>query len=162
MMDAAFEAAVTNLLKFEGGYVNDPVDPGGETNFGITKRTYPNINIRALKVEDAKQIYYTDWWVKNGLEQLPPMTGSKVLDMGVNMGMFHAVKILQLALCNLGVSVAVDGHIGPGTRGACSKVDDTKLVSALRVGQANYYRTLAADNPAMRKYLKGWLRRAAS
>ena len=61
---AQFLEIVYDTLDHEGGYVNDPTDPGGETNYGISKRAYPKIDIKALTKHEAVKIYYKDYWVK--------------------------------------------------------------------------------------------------
>ncbi len=66
VMEENFEKAMTFIFKWEGGYVNDGNDPGGETNFGISKRAYPNLDIKNLTKDEAKQIYYRDYWEKSG------------------------------------------------------------------------------------------------
>ncbi len=158
----SFETAVANLLTLEGGYVNDPADPGGETNFGITKRSYPNVDIKHLTKGQAAEIYQRDFWLKNGLDRMQDRTATKMLDMVVNMGSFHPVKFLQMALCHLGQTVDVDGKLGPRTITATKLVNDIALRNELRIAAADYYRMLAAENPALRKFLNGWLRRAAT
>ena len=66
-----FDDIIDIVIKHEGGYVNDPNDLGGETKYGITKRFYPDVGIKNLTVEEAKQIYYDDYWVKNKVPQMP-------------------------------------------------------------------------------------------
>ena len=63
-MDERFRKAIEVILKYEGGYVNDPNDLGSETNFGISKRSYPNVDIKNLTKEQAIEIYHRDWWVR--------------------------------------------------------------------------------------------------
>ena len=65
-----FDDIIKVVLKHEGWYVNDPVDPGGETNFGIAKRSHPDVDIKNLTEEGAKEIYYQDYWMKNRVPQL--------------------------------------------------------------------------------------------
>src|SRR5258708_724985 len=138
----AFLDAVTNLLRLEGGYVNDPSDPGGETNFGISKRAYPRLDIKTLPMWQAIDIYYTDWWTKFHFDQLSAGIGKKMLDMSVNLGIYHATKLLQLALLAEGVEVVVDGMIGPATRAACNTyAAQDALLYALRYQDVCYYKT---------------------
>jgi lysozyme family protein len=160
--DAAFDGAVLVVLQHEGGYVNDPMDSGGETNFGISKRSYPKLDIRHLTPEAAIQIYRRDWWDRYRLGTLPDPIGAKMLDLAVNMGITHATRCLQQGLNDIGQDVLEDGDLGPQTRRACSGADPAELLHALREAAADYYRGLAEGHPALRKFLKGWLRRAAA
>jgi lysozyme family protein len=162
----AFAAAVANVLAWEGGYVNDPDDPGGETNFGISKRFYPSVDIRGLTRAGAIAIYRRDWWDKNRIGDFPDPIAIKMLDIAVNMGWSAAVKVLQRACNHAGPAhpIAVDGSCGPITRKTVHDLYATvpNLLGILRIEDANRYREIAASNPVMAKYLRGWLRRAAS
>lgn len=161
MSEQGFRDQIGKTLDFEGGYVHDPDDPGGETNFGISKRSYPDLDIAALTRDDAIAIYQRDFW--------PPWDGfldqvaGKLFDMAVNMGHRRAVILAQRAINNLGTALlAVDGQLGPRTRAAIAQCAAGSLLGQLRAECRNFYAHLAADHPAMRKYLKGWLRRANS
>ena len=82
---ARFDMSIETILKHEGGYVNDPDDPGGETNFGISKRQYLKIDIASLTIEQAKMLYRQDYWKYDEIISQPVAT--KVFDMAVNMGL---------------------------------------------------------------------------
>ena len=110
-----FDKAVEVILKHEGGYVNDPVDPGGETNMGISKRAYPYLNIKELTKKDVEDIYFKDYWLKAKVKKIPEELRMIYFDMVVNMGKSRAVKILQTAISAKGVKTTVDGGIGPQT-----------------------------------------------
>jgi len=88
-----FERAIAFVLRHEGGYINDPRDPGGETNFGISKRAYPMLNIRDLNIEDAKLIYKKDYWDKAGCGALDWPLCLVHLDACVNLGIARAAEI---------------------------------------------------------------------
>src|SRR5690606_20143010 len=123
-MDPRFLRAVEVVLAHEGGYVNDPADPGGETKWGISRRSYPELDIASLTREDAIATYYRDWWQRDGYDRLQDgAVATKLLDMAVNMGPATAHKLLQEALVFLGFAVDVDGIIGPQTIGAANKAD---------------------------------------
>ncbi len=94
----AFERAMARLLGDEGGYVDNPADPGGETKFGITKREYPNLDIAALTPATAAAIYYRDWWQRYGYGDLPGPIAVKLFDLAVNIGPDHAARCIQPAL----------------------------------------------------------------
>ena len=81
-----FEDALKFVLKWEGGYSNDPNDPGGETKFGISKRSYPNLDIKNLTLKQAKEIYFQNYWLKAGCDKLTSPLDIIVFDTAVNMG----------------------------------------------------------------------------
>jgi len=88
-----FDRAMEFTLKWEGGYVNDPKDPGGETNWGISKRAYPMLDIKDLTRDEAKDIYEHDYWRKCGADALLWPMNLVVFDTAVNMGV-HRAKIM--------------------------------------------------------------------
>ena len=92
-----FEEAVVHILRHEGGHVNDPKDPGGETKFGISKRAHPSINIASLTVDEAKAIYRRDYWDRINADALPPAMRLLVFDAAVNQGVSAALAMLQSA-----------------------------------------------------------------
>src|SRR5690606_35419583 len=161
--DERFLRAVEVVLEHEGGYVNDPRDPGGETKYGISKRSYPDLNISSLTRGDAIAIYYRDWWKRYGYDRLQDdAVATKVFDMAVNMGASTAHRLLQEALVFLGYDIAVDGIIGPQTIGAANRADPRRLLQVLRWLAAHHYYRIAAQRPQSRAFLLGWLRRAYS
>jgi lysozyme family protein len=155
-----FKRIIEKVLKHEGGYVNDSKDPGGETKYGISKRTYPSINIKGLTKKEAIEIYHRDYWLKNKVESVPEPLHYIYFDMCINMGKSRAVKILQAAANNknLGWSkaIAVDGGLGPMTRKAIVKVEHAR-VQAFRI---KYYATLIEKKPDLAKFYFGWYRRS--
>lgn len=157
---AQFERAIPLLLEHEGGYVNDPADPGGETKFGISRRSYPDLDIAALTREQAEDIYRRDFWrYDDFIEQ---GVATKVFDMAVNMGAAKAHTLLQVALNGLGDRVAVDGRLGPQTRAAVNRSDGRRLLQELRATQAVFYARLVLRKPRLEKFLRGWMRRAVA
>lgn len=108
-----FEEILEFTLKEEGGYVNDPADPGGETNFGISKRSYPDLDIKNLTRSMAVDIYKRDYWVAPHFNLLPRSWAFACFDTGVNAGQGSATKFLQEVL-----GIKVDGIVGPRTTGA--------------------------------------------
>ena len=109
-----FDEIIEVTLHHEGGYVHDPKDLGGETNFGIAKRFYPKVDIKNLTKEGAKEIYKKDYWDKNKVDRLPDDLKHIFFDMCVNQGRGTAVKILQRAINGKGGKLKVDGGFGPG------------------------------------------------
>jgi lysozyme family protein len=126
-----FDQAFDHLIGHEGGYVNSPADPGGETKFGISKRSYPQLDIKALTLDQAKTIYLADYWTKAGCPKVPEAVRFDLFDMAVNSGIEQAIRVLQQA-----VFVTADGAIGPNTLTALSATDPYKLMvrfNALRL-----------------------------
>ncbi len=161
----AFARAIVRVLGDEGGYVDNPADPGGETKFGITKRQYPDLEIATLTQADAVAIYYRDWWQRYRYSELPGPIGAKLFDLAVNIGPDHAVKCLQRALRACGRRVAEDGALGRETNTAVGAANQLAMLAALRAEAAGYYRALAALERGRRPggdrvFLEGWLNRA--
>ena len=170
------------IVAREGGYVNDPDDPGGATNHGVTIHTMRRLgldldgdgdvdaaDVRRLSRERAVQIFVTHYFVDPGIAKLPEMLQASVFDMYVNAG-GNAVKILQRLLRDMGQDIAVDGVIGPqtvrGSAAAAAQAPD-HLADAYGIARRNYYFALADRRPASRKYARtraggkgGWIRRA--
>ena len=158
-MDDHFPEAVFRTLQHEGGYVNDPDDPGGETNFGISKRAYPDVNIRNLTVKQAREIYRRDYWEAPGLDGIKDCElACKVFDLGVNCGTQTAVRLLQMAANRLGQRLVVDGCIGIKTLTAVNSYPHRRaLLAALKYMAAQHYLNLGKP-----QYLAGWLNRLES
>ena len=151
-----FNEIIEKVLEHEGGYVNDPKDLGGETKYGITKRFYPDIDIKNLTIEQAKEIYKKDYWDKNKVESLPRNLWHIYFDMCVNMGKRTAVKVLQRAAVNKGRDIKVDGGLGPMTIKALNGVE----LDRVRAFRVKYYVDLITAKPEQEKFYLGWFRRA--
>ena len=152
----SFKEIIEKVLEHEGGYVNDPKDLGGETKYGITKRFYPDIDIKNLTIEQATEIYKKDYWDKNKVESLPQNLWHIYFDMCVNMGKRTAVKVLQRAAVNKGRNIDVDGGLGPMTIGALKGVE----LDRVRAFRVKYYVDLITARPEQEKFFLGWFRRA--
>lgn len=118
-----FDRAFERTVSIEGGYVNDPADPGGETKWGISKRAYPHLDIAALTREDARDLYRRDLWERAQMDELPEAVQFQVFDFAVNSGMETAVRKLQAA-----AGVADDGHVGPVTLAAVRAMSPCRLL----------------------------------
>ncbi|WP_425154853.1 glycoside hydrolase family 108 protein [Candidatus Palauibacter sp.] len=153
-----FRDAVKRVLEHEGGHVHDPDDRGGETNFGISRRAYPEEDIRGMTAERAAAIYERDYWPV--ARDLPIAVRGTVFDMAVNAGRTRAVRLLQDALNQLGHDVAVDGVIGPETLRAVRASDPLALLHVYTTRRVRYYARLAGRRGRMRKFLLGWVNRA--
>jgi len=152
----SFKEIIEKVLHHEGGYVNDPKDLGGETKYGITKRFYPDVDIKNLTIEQAVEIYKKDYWDKNKVESLPQNLWHIYFDMCVNMGKRTAVKVLQRAAVNKGRDIEVDGGLGPMTIGALKGVE----LDRVRAFRVKYYVDLITAKPEQEKFYLGWFRRA--
>ncbi|MCE5335239.1 MAG: N-acetylmuramidase [Desulfobacteraceae bacterium] len=161
-MDAKFLQAVEKTLGFEGGYANDPADPGGETNFGISARAYPHLNIKALTKQAAIEIYYRDYWQALGCDMITdPAVAGGVFDMAVNAGPVAAVRLLQRTLNRIGPDgLAEDGKLGIKSLEAANEFPQPALLAAeLKLSRIAYYVDLAIKK-GMGRFLAGWVRRA--
>lgn len=147
-----FNTAIERILAHEGGYVHDSRDPGGETQWGISKRSYPDTNIRTLTREGAKLIYEADFWrpvvstVTDGALQF------QLLDAAVNHGMGNAVRFLQRA-----VGVADDGHWGLRSQAALSRMPVTDAHLLFMAERFEFWAKLSAFDA----FGRGWTRRGA-
>jgi lysozyme family protein len=144
-----FDQAFFVVVGAEGAYVNDPADPGGETNWGISKRSYPTVDIKNLSLASAKLIYLTDFWMKCACDDLPDDWRLLIFDTAVNMGVKTSIKILQKA-----TGQTQDGIIGPKTIGAAHSApieafDDYATERALRY----------AGLGTFQHFGRGWYRR---
>ncbi len=176
------EQIAEGIIRREGGYVNDPDDPGGATNFGVTVHTMRRLgldldgdgdvdasDVRMLDKDRAREIFLKNYFYGPKLDRLPKPLQASVFDMNVNAGA-QAVKLLQ-KLCNhMGLAVDVDGKMGPQTIKAVQRamqMAPEHLVDAYGIERRNYYYRLADRRPASRKYARttkggkgGWIRRA--
>lgn len=170
------------IVAREGGYVNDPDDPGGATKHGVTIHTLRRLgldldgdgavttaDVRRLTQEQAVDIFIRHYFIRPGIAKLPESIQASAFDMYVNAGA-NAVKILQRLLCDMGQKIAVDGVIGPQTAAAAARAERAgprHFADAYGIARRNYYFRLADRRPASRKYARtraggkgGWIRRA--
>jgi lysozyme family protein len=161
MYSSKFLKAFDYLMYHESGYVNDPKDAGGETKFGISKRSYPHLDIKNLTRDQARKIYFCDFWLKAKCEQIEDENiATKFFDLTVHTGIQQAVKLIQRALRAARMKVTEDGIIGSMTLIAINKADPTDLLAALKSEAAGYYRLIANTNPSQQRFIDGWLSRA--
>lgn len=175
-----FDTAVEIILKHEGGYVNNPNDPGGVTNFGVSLRflaDHPELgdfnhdghvdaeDIANMTLDDAKLVYKTEWWDKFKYGMIVDQTiATKVFDFSVNMGASRAHKLLQQALNKaFGLTLSIDGVLGPASFRTLNNIDDDHeqalLTSYCDCAWA-FYQELIAKNPKLGVFQKGWKNRA--
>ena len=152
-MQKNYDKCLETILHHEGGYVNHPKDPGGETNFGISKRSYPDLDIANLTVEDAVNIYKRDYWDKVKCDSLPTTLAFCLFDFSVNSGHKRAVSHLQSV-----VSEKIDGIIGPKTlAAACNAYEEDPLavINAYQDSRLKFLKRLRTWDT----FGKGWARR---
>ncbi|WP_298969842.1 holin-associated N-acetylmuramidase [uncultured Roseobacter sp.] len=172
----------SEIVAREGGFVNDPDDPGGATNFGVTIHTMRTLGIdldrdgvitvadvRALSKEQAIEVFEKHYFEKPLIALLPPALHATVFDMYVNAGS-NAIKILQRLLRDMGHDIVVDGALGPqsiaATQAAYVEAPE-HLADAYGIARRNYYFRIADRRAASRKYARtrkggkgGWIKRA--
>jgi lysozyme family protein len=153
-----FDECLSMLLKHEGGYVNHPRDPGGETNLGVTRKVWEEWigkpagkdAMKALTVKDVAPLYKKLYWDKVKGDDLPSGVDWAVFDWAVNSGTGRAAKALQRI-----VGVEPDGGIGAATLAAVEKMDDKRIIEAMAAAREKFYRGLSTFDT----FGKGWLRR---
>lgn len=147
-----FDEIFDRLLGHEGGYIDHPIDPGGETNWGISKRSYPSLDIRNLTRESAKDIYRRDFWVPLYGERLYDGVAYQLFDFAVNSGIGTAIRAYQRAL-----GVADDGHFGPVSLTRATTMSEADQIMRLLAERIDFMRRLNTW-PA---FGRGWMGRIA-
>jgi len=176
------EEIAAAIVAREGGYVDDPDDPGGATNHGVTIGTMRRLGIdldrdgdfdegdvKALNERQAAEIFIRHYFQGPGLARLPQALQPNAFDFYVNAGA-NAVRVLQRLLCQMGFAVTADGQIGPQTAAAAARAMAAApghLADAYAIARRNYYYDLADRRPGSRKYARardggkgGWITRA--
>jgi lysozyme family protein len=175
---STFEPAIAVVLKHEGGYVSDPVDPGGETNFGISSLIISREGLssadlgldpatagkpgwlQAMTVDTAKALYQRLFWDRYGYSRIADQqVATKVFDAAVNIGPKRAHLKAQMVA---GLQAKqLDGILGMESVGAINLVEPAKFLVQYAALLASYYRALVTERPQLSKFLSNWLRRAA-
>jgi lysozyme family protein len=157
---STYDEALKRVLAHEGGYTNDPRDPGGPTNFGITIYDYRKYvkprataaDVRAMKLDDAKAIYKAKYWDACRCDDLPAGVDDTVFDYGVNSGIGRSAMVLQQVL-----GVHVDHMIGPATVAAAQAADPIHLITAINDERLAFLKRLRTWSA----FGVGWGRRVA-
>ena len=166
----AFERAVTHTLRVEGGarLANNKFDPGGKTKYGISQKSYPNLNIELLTEAEAIDIYFRDYWLACRLGLIDsPYVAAEIFDTAVNCGTGTAVKIAQRAvnLLFIGKVLEVNGKMNPETIDALNELSkryELPLVLCLNLHQGIRYIEIFKSNPGnFKNVIKGWMKRLA-
>jgi len=156
-----WEEALAHILKYEGGYVNHPADPGGMTNLGVTKRVWEEwtgkpateADMRALTPEMVGPLYKKRYWDAVKGDDLPSGVDLCVFDAAVNAGVSRASKFLQQA-----VGVTADGQIGPKTLAAITAKPSDDVIEKFCALREAHYKSLST----FATFGKGWMRRLGS
>lgn len=148
----AFDEAFRIVVGHEGGYVDDPKDPGGRTKYGISQRAHPGVDIAALTLEGAKRIYRESYWDRAHCHIMDPGLALIVFDAAVNNGVGQAARWLQAAL-----GVTVDGVIGPATRAAFASANAEEVLTELHASRIY----MMAGLSTWKNFGRGWSRRLA-
>lgn len=148
-----FDDCFEKLIGHEGGYISNPKDPGGETKFGISKRAYPGVDIKALTLAEAKAIYRRDYWDRARCDELPHGVAFDVFDGAVNSGIGQAIRWLQRA-----AGVADDGIVGPLTLAAVRRAD----TEAIQARYSGHRLEFMARLSTWDTFGRGWARRIAA
>ena len=151
MMD--FDVAIERILSHEGGLVDDPRDPGGLTNWGICRRSYPVVDIRNLTRDGAKEIYRADFWEPIAATVADPALRFQMLDAAVNHGAGNAVRMLQRA-----IGAAPDGHWGPHSSALLAGMDAHDAHLLFLAERFDFWCALSTFNA----FGRGWTRRGAA
>ncbi len=156
--NALAELAIRHVLDVEGGYVDNPYDRGGKTKFGISQRQYPHLNIQALTLDQAIEIYRKDYWIQYDCHNLPPAFGVFLFDSVVNHNPKTAVRFIQRAL-----RITSDGIIGPHTLGAARRASVMpgfdEIFAMAFTYRADYYHDLMVANRSQERFALGWFKR---
>ena len=155
-----WEKSLEVILHHEGGYVNHPKDPGGETNMGVTKRVYEDFggtkDMKDLTHEDVEPIYKKNYWDRVKGDDLPEGLDLMIFDFAVNAGTGRAAKFIQRL-----VNTTVDGGIGPNTLGKIKEYVVTygieETITSYALMRQNYYESLSTFDT----FGRGWTRRVS-
>ena len=155
-----WEKSLEVILHHEGGYVNHPKDPGGETNMGVTKRVYEDFggtkDMKELTKKDVEPIYKKNYWDRVKGDDLPEGLDLMIFDFAVNAGTGRAAKFIQRL-----VNTTVDGGIGPNTLGKIKEYVVTygieETITSYALMRQNYYESLSTFDT----FGRGWTRRVS-
>ena len=176
-MSKKFDWALFCVLHHEGGFVDNPNDPGGATDYGVSLRFLRSVgedidgdgdidvdDIKALDLDKVEELYEKHFWKPAKCDKIQSeMIAVKVFDMAVNMGSKQAWKLVQRACNTLGYSLTIDGKPGPATLASVKSLTDRDfmLVTNIRREQDRFYNSLIQSKPSLAEFRLGWRRRAA-
>lgn len=173
---SSFDLTIPIILQHEGGWVNNPFDPGGETNFGISmliikreKLTLEQLGIdnwesgclKKMTVETAKNLYNILFWDRYGYQACADQTiATKICDCAVNCGPGRAATMAQKAANACGQNLTVDGILGPHSFATINAIDPKTYVHAYADQMRTYYNGIVAANPKLKVFLTNWIKRS--
>lgn len=183
---STFADAIPVVLQHEGGWVDNPKDPGGETNFGISTLIIRRIQashaysssdmetmlgiaqgtlytpgyLKTMSVDAAKSIYQHLFWLPAYEPLIDQRVATKIFDFAVNAGAVHAHVVAQRACADCGHAIGIDGILGAVSVAAINACGPA-FVTAMANEMGRYYRAVVAANPAEAEFLDNWLKRAA-
>jgi lysozyme family protein len=157
---ADYFAAINYVLDNEGGFTNNPSDPGGATNFGIEQKEWPQVNIATITQAQAISWYQPNYWNKATYADVTSQqVATKLFDMHVNIGLSPAIMIAQKAAGFSGMDV--DGSMGPKTVEAINDADKADFLDELVSLLGLHYKLLEQLHPSLTVFDRGWMARAA-
>lgn len=163
MASSSFDQALAFVLRWEGGFVNNPKDPGGATNRGVTQKVYdawrdarqqPRQGVAQIGDDEVRAIYEANYWAPAKCDALGSPLDLVQFDTAVNMGVGRAIRFLQGA-----VGAEVDGGFGPGTQKCLDACDRGQALAAFCGQREAFYRQIVAAKPEQQVFLAGWLNR---
>lgn len=168
---AKFDIAIPKVLAWEGRYINHPNDPGGETMRGITDKLdgridhmvdvdgdgYPDVDIKNLTVDQAKEIYKREFWDKMMGDWIESQAMADIVFDGYVNCWKNGIRLLQDIL-----NVDIDGHLGPRTLQVLNLCEETAVHRKYKQARIDYYNNLADRKPELEVFRKGWLNRINS
>lgn len=149
--------AINLTIANEGGFVNNPSDPGGATKYGITQLDMPGVNIADITTTQAATYYDEHYWKSLYSEIESQVVANKLFDLGVLFGIGTAVQMMQGIL-----KLTVDGAFGPQTLAAVNAADPFSLLTAYKTVMVQHAIDIGGAHPAERQFVVGWLRRINS
>lgn len=156
--EPAFDFMIQNEVSGDRVYLHDP-DTGERAKYGISNFAYPDLDIEALTLQEAKALYRRDYWDKNRLDEIHNQkVANAVLDMVVHHG--RGIAVVQAAINLTGASIPVDNAMGPITLTALNAIEPKRMLDALVKARQSYMRTVMQNQPVTRKYAGNWLSRA--
>ncbi len=156
---ADFNKAIDKTLAHEGGakFTDDPIDRGGATKYGVSQRAYPNVDIRNLTEQQARDIYRRDYWDRIRADEISSQAiAENIFDTAVNMGVRTASRLAQVAL---DIEPA-DGIVGSQSLKTINATDESSFIANYTIGKIARYTYICNRNESQKKYLLGWINRA--
>jgi len=157
----AFLKAMSFVEQSEGGTNFDPLDRGGFTKFGISAKTYPDLDIKNLTLYEARWLYYDDFWLRNRCGEFREEVSTVLFDSSVNCGVSSAARWIQQS-CNLkSGNLVVDGIIGSATVATANRNIHYSLIQGIVAYRLQRYSDLLRKHPEQKKYIRGWIKRVS-